>query len=613
MDGGDSFAAFRQEYVSLKASVQAVLGELTDFVDRYVAGFQLEINTKSKEIECLKLQLRISECELKGLKEYQKTVEKSAKPGELRGEEAMPTSSNSDPGLPTQPEFGANEKLEEALREPFHSEKLFLEVHVIPNGWEPGDTHDGLPPNPETFHTEMPDDTWSLTLEDDQDLHICDEAGETANQFEDQENKVGSDLPLPENSTSQCAEAAHQAKVDDEYTSPLTAKPASSLVENNQPNPLAESVSKSMQGPQKRKQSKVSIKRDRSQKKKGDSPTKCRTKDSDSTTPQKVKKESTDTDYGKPFKNLRALHKQQKVHSDQHMYSCNKCDSTFNQKLELKMHQATHANKPLTCEECAETFDSSVTLNVHKKVHNVKKPGPCQQCGVFFKSAAMLRKHLRTHCKARPHGCQQCMKRFPYASDLKRHMLIHSRKKPFSCPHCDLPFTRLSHFQRHKKVNASGKSCVCSKCGKSFSQRCLLLKHQQTHLDTTPCKCSQCREQFSSAGALEKHLKTHLKQKEHRCLDCGQTFTRSELLQKHLKTHKEKQRHACPQCDKHFSSKADLKNHQKLHEQEQLHRCGECGRSFSRLSSFKKHFKIVSGEKPQRCSGTEPFWVLVDA
>ncbi|XP_039621137.1 uncharacterized protein LOC120536735 isoform X2 [Polypterus senegalus] len=258
MDGGDSFAAFRQEYVSLKASVQAVLGEFTDFVDRYVADFQLEINTKSKEIECLKLQLQISECELKRLKEYQKTVERGAKPGELGREEALSTTttSSSDSVLPTQPELGAKEKMEEAPQEPFHSEKLFIEVHVIPNGWEPGDTHDGSSPNPETVHAEMPDDTWSLTLEDDQDLLHCDEAGETAKHSEDHENKVDSDLPLPESSTSQCAEAACQAKVDDTYTSPLTAQPASSLVENNQSNPLAESVSKSMPGPQKRKQSK---------------------------------------------------------------------------------------------------------------------------------------------------------------------------------------------------------------------------------------------------------------------------------------------------------------------------------------------------------------------
>lgn len=92
---------------------------------------------------------------------------------------------------------------------------------------------------------------------------------------------------------------------------------------------------------------------------------------------------------------------QTNTHSKEKRYACNKCDKSFEHKLNLSSHKAAiHKGiRPYACDQCDKSYTRINRLTYHKK---------------------------RVHQKIRSHVCQQCDKRFFLAEDLRAHSLSHT-------------------------------------------------------------------------------------------------------------------------------------------------------------------------------------------
>ena len=56
-------------------------------------------------------------------------------------------------------------------------------------------------------------------------------------------------------------------------------------------------------------------------------------------------------------------------------YNCDKCDKTFSQKGNLKIHYLVHTGeKPFKCDICEQSFTSNENLQSHRRTHTGDKP-----------------------------------------------------------------------------------------------------------------------------------------------------------------------------------------------------------------------------------------------
>lgn len=84
-----------------------------------------------------------------------------------------------------------------------------------------------------------------------------------------------------------------------------------------------------------------------------------------------------------------------KSHSDQNMYECPYCNSTFSQKGNLITHIRTHTKeKPFKCLICDFAASQKVNLQVHIRTHTKEKPFKCSVCDFSTAQKCNLMAHI---------------------------------------------------------------------------------------------------------------------------------------------------------------------------------------------------------------------------
>lgn len=140
---------------------------------------------------------------------------------------------------------------------------------------------------------------------------------------------------------------------------------------------------------------------------------------------------------------------------------CNICCKSFEKRIELKWHLATHSarlspkfrNKTFTCSLCPKTTESRSHMMIHMRSHTTEKPYACPICGNRYKMKSHIKEHIRTHTGERPYTCHICGQSFNRSSTMSKHARIkHMENNAFKCMQCSQCFPLLVLLKRHLRT-----------------------------------------------------------------------------------------------------------------------------------------------------------------
>ncbi|KAK5895181.1 hypothetical protein CesoFtcFv8_011797 [Champsocephalus esox] len=251
-------------------------------------------------------------------------------------------------------------------------------------------------------------------------------------------------------------------------------------------------------------------------------------------------------------------------------YTCVTCSSTFNGKVELRLHVVSHTgNMPHKCSSCPEQFMHKKNLTIHMmKVHGHPKPHACSQCPKTFLTRTELRVHeAAKHRGEKPFVCEECGHRASSRNGLQMHIkAIHRNERPFVCALCGHAFSQKNNLNMHLRIHSGERPYQCHLCGKTFRTQASLDKHQRTHTGERPFSCDVCEQRFTEKGALVRHKASkHEEGRPHCCQICGKTFKAREQLRVHLRRHKGMRKFECIDCGYKFTRQAHLRRHTQIH------------------------------------------------
>ncbi|NWT57300.1 ZN783 protein, partial [Erythrocercus mccallii] len=170
-------------------------------------------------------------------------------------------------------------------------------------------------------------------------------------------------------------------------------------------------------------------------------------------------------------------------------HPCTECGKRFRLKINLIIHQRSHAKEgPYECPVCEIGFSNKRHLDLHHSIHIKDRAFGAKVWGnVHPELRIRPRRHLCGSArglggggqagaawlgqpKKEPDGeslsgsgiprppdsrlkCPYCKKFLSCSVSLQRHIQTHTRKRPYCCSSCNKCFTRSNHLLRHKKIH----------------------------------------------------------------------------------------------------------------------------------------------------------------
>uniref|UniRef100_A0ABD2WHZ8 C2H2-type domain-containing protein n=1 Tax=Trichogramma kaykai TaxID=54128 RepID=A0ABD2WHZ8_9HYME len=118
-------------------------------------------------------------------------------------------------------------------------------------------------------------------------------------------------------------------------------------------------------------------------------------------------------------------------------YSCDKCEKSYKQKVQLKAHiDSVHNGITHPCNICEKIFSSKSYLKIHIKIMHKGVSPTCQICQKTFTLKSNLRIHIdKMHNNIR-HSCDKCEKSFTYRVYLKNHIDVVHNDVRHACDVC---------------------------------------------------------------------------------------------------------------------------------------------------------------------------------
>ena len=152
------------------------------------------------------------------------------------------------------------------------------------------------------------------------------------------------------------------------------------------------------------------------------------------------------------------LQKHSKIHNEpSKRIPCSLCDKTFTNNTHLDRHKKLHTSisvsKPFRCDRCELSFREKYNLKVHvERVHDkILKLFECDKCPTKFNGRAKLEHHIELkHEQINRHlRCDDCSKTFPVEHLLRRHKNMVHIVPAHECKICNVAFKSTGKLDRH--------------------------------------------------------------------------------------------------------------------------------------------------------------------
>jgi len=106
-------------------------------------------------------------------------------------------------------------------------------------------------------------------------------------------------------------------------------------------------------------------------------------------------------------------------------------------------------------EDCEKLFETKEELDAHKKIHTENNIFSCSKCDKKFMEEKNLQKHFKVHCfLVKRYVCPfpGCGKKFTALYNQKIHYRIHTGERPYTCDVCGKNYYDRANYKYHIKT-----------------------------------------------------------------------------------------------------------------------------------------------------------------
>ena len=106
-------------------------------------------------------------------------------------------------------------------------------------------------------------------------------------------------------------------------------------------------------------------------------------------------------------------------------------------------------------EDCENLFETKEELDTHKKLHTENNIYTCNKCNKQFMQEKNLQKHFKVHCfLVKRYICPfpGCGKKFTALYNQKIHYRIHTGERPYTCDICGKNYYDRANYKYHAKT-----------------------------------------------------------------------------------------------------------------------------------------------------------------
>ena len=271
---------------------------------------------------------------------------------------------------------------------------------------------------------------------------------------------------------------------------------------------------------------------------------------------------------------------------------CEVCGSCFSNADNLNRHNTLeHVPGTIQCLFCDRKFHYSEDRNKHIIVDHADVVFPCKACSKFFRQDSAAFGHFKTHHPDQIINCSGCKREFAAQRSFRYHVETSHYKlieweTPFQCEvvTCQLRWSTQENLDRHKASKhrkATSQRCdqnpnpapgpvpkvVCDTCGLLIS-RFKLARHMKKHfIEGRRAELGNGRnlEECKECGKLYANLRQHMmvvhRGRHFQCPQCEKEFRVPVALQSHIRATHEEKRYQCDECDKSYAYRCDMLKH----------------------------------------------------
>ncbi|XP_007956718.1 protein ZNF783 [Orycteropus afer afer] len=149
------------------------------------------------------------------------------------------------------------------------------------------------------------------------------------------------------------------------------------------------------------------------------------------------------------------------------------------------------------CPDCGQSFRLKINLTIHQRTHAEDDPGlarctpapawgdahPALEPGEVVGAGPVIRWLPSEPAATKVYHCSECLRFFPERKSLLQHQRLHTGDGHGwpSCPYCGKAFRRPSDLFRHQRIHTGERPYRCPQCGRAFNRNHHLAVHMQTH------------------------------------------------------------------------------------------------------------------------------------